>query len=40
MKVVTMGLRNEYFEQRGLLSLEALCAQRLKKGLSLPEIVP
>jgi len=40
MKVVKMGLRNEYFELRGLLSLEALCAQRLKKGLALSEIIP
>jgi len=40
MKVIKMGLRNEYFEERGLLSLEALCAQRFKKGLPLPEPVP
>jgi hypothetical protein len=40
MKVVTMGLRNEHFEKWGLLSLEKLCAQRLAKGLPLPETIP
>jgi group II intron reverse transcriptase/maturase len=39
MKVVTMGLRNEHFEKWGLLSLEKLCAQRLAKGLPLPETI-
>jgi group II intron reverse transcriptase/maturase len=40
LQVVTMGLRNEHFERWGLLSLDALCRERLAKGLPLPEIVP
>jgi hypothetical protein len=40
MKVVSMGLSNEHFERWGLLSLDALCAQRLSKGLPLPETIP
>lgn len=39
-KVVKMGLRNECFEQWGLLSLEKLCEQRLNQGLPLPESIP
>lgn len=40
MKVVKMGLRNEHFKRWGLLSLDELCAKRLKKGLPLLETIP
>src|SRR5690606_37959046 len=34
---VTGGIRNEWFERWGLLSLDDLCAARLKRGLPLAE---
>lgn len=37
IKAITMGLRNEHFKRWGLLSLDELCAERLSKGLPLPE---
>ncbi len=39
-KAITMGLRNAWFEQWGLLSLDALCAVRFIKGLPSPETTP
>lgn len=40
MKAIKMGLSNAHFKNWGLLSLDELCAQRLSKGLPLPETNP
>jgi RNA-directed DNA polymerase len=37
---VCAGIRNEWFERWGLLSLDALCAARLARGLPSPETTP
>jgi RNA-directed DNA polymerase len=37
---VNSGIRNEWFERWGLLSLDALCAARLARGLPSPESSP
>lgn len=39
-RVVRMGLRNEWFERWGLLSLDQLCAARFAQGLPSPETSP
>jgi group II intron reverse transcriptase/maturase len=40
MRAIKMGLRNAHFKSWGLLSLDELCAERLSKGLPLPENNP
>ena len=39
-RAVNTGIRNEWFERWGLLSLDALCATRLARGLPSPETSP
>lgn len=39
-RAICMGIRNEWFERWGLLSLDTLCTLRLERGLLSPETSP
>jgi hypothetical protein len=39
-RAVNTGIRNEWFERWGLLSLDVLCATRCARGLPSPETSP